>query len=129
MCCAGDMTSEPTDEFNALPADWASHPELLAGLTVDDDDEHDDPVLRWPEGRTVDTWREDYPYPERMSRPQYEYEKRPLQMALRIRAVRLLRAVRNPRPMGSDGWFLRVSAPAVGSMRERSRGPGGKMYV
>ena len=76
------MTSEPAQNFNALPEDWESHPELLAGLRVDDDDEHDDPVLRWPDGRTVDTWREDYPYPERMTRHQYEYEKRPLQIEL-----------------------------------------------
>src|ERR1700728_4062896 len=76
------MTSEPGQDFNALPEDWASHPELLAGLKVDDDDEHDDTVLRWPDGRTVDTWREDYPYPVRMTRQQYEYEKRPLQIEL-----------------------------------------------
>ena len=76
------MTSEPANEFNALPEDWASDQDLLAGLTVDDDDEHDDPVLRWPDGRTVDTWREDYPYHERMPRHQYEYEKRPLQIEL-----------------------------------------------
>jgi len=82
MCCAGDTTSETANEFNALPADWASDRDLLAGLTVDDDDEHDDPVLRWPDGRTVDTWREDYPYRERMPRHQYEYERRPLQIEL-----------------------------------------------
>ena len=76
------MSSEPPNEFNALPEDWESNSDLLAGLTVDDDDEHDDPVLRWPDGRTVDTWREDYPYRERMSRHQYEYEKRPLQIEL-----------------------------------------------
>ena len=76
------MTNESDNEFNALPADWESNQDLLAGLTVDDDDEHDDPVLRWPDGRTVDTWREDYPYHERMSRHQYEYEKRPLQIEL-----------------------------------------------
>ena len=76
------MTTEPANEFNALPADWASDRDLLAGLTVDDDDEHDDPVLRWPDGRTVDTWREDYPYRERMPRHQYEYEKRRLQIEL-----------------------------------------------
>ena len=45
MCCASDVTNEPRS-FNALPVDWASDPELLAGLRVDDDDEHDDPVLR-----------------------------------------------------------------------------------
>src|SRR6266851_639752 len=82
MCCASDVTNETTDLYNALPLNWASDPELLAGLTVDDDDEHDDPVLRWPDGRTVDTWREDYPYPEKMTRDEYEYLKRPLQIEL-----------------------------------------------
>jgi len=76
------VTSALDNPYNALPANWASDPELLAGLTVDDDDEHDDPVLRWPDGRVVDTWREDYPYPEKMTRPEYEYLKRPLQIEL-----------------------------------------------
>jgi polyphosphate kinase 2 len=76
------VTSEPANEFNALPANWASDRDLLAGLTVDDDDEHDDPVLRYADGRTVDTWREDYPYAEKMSRPDYEHAKRPLQIEL-----------------------------------------------
>jgi polyphosphate kinase 2 len=76
------MTSEPAQAFNALPEDWASDPSLIAGLTVDDEDEHDDPVLRWPDGREVDTWREDYPYPEKMTRQEYEYLKRPLQIEL-----------------------------------------------
>jgi hypothetical protein len=49
---------------------------------VDDDDEHDDPVLRWPDGRVVDTWREDYPYSEKMPRAEYEDLKRPLQIEL-----------------------------------------------
>jgi polyphosphate kinase len=76
------MTSAASHDFNALPVDWASNRDLLAGLTVDDDDEHDDPVLRWPDGRIVDTWREDYPYPEKMTRDEYEYLKRPLQIEL-----------------------------------------------
>jgi polyphosphate kinase 2 len=76
------MTSATSHEFNALPLDWATNRDLLAGLTVDDDDEHDDPVLRWPDGRIVDTWREDYPYPEKMTRDEYEYLKRPLQIEL-----------------------------------------------
>jgi polyphosphate kinase 2 len=76
------VTSHPTAEFNALPEDWASDPALMAGLTVADDDEHDDPVLRWPDGRVVDTWREDYPYTEKMTRDEYEYLKRPLQIEL-----------------------------------------------
>src|SRR6195256_553276 len=82
MCCARCMTSATSHDFNALPVDWATNRDLLAGLTVDDDDEHDDPVLRWPDGRIVDTWREDYPYPEKMSRDEYEYLKRPLQVEL-----------------------------------------------
>ena len=76
------MTNDTARLYNALPLNWASDRELLAGLTVDDDDEHDDPVLRYADGRTVDTWREDYPYSERMSRAEYEYLKRPLQIEL-----------------------------------------------
>ena len=82
MCCACPVTSALDNPYNALPANWASDAELLAGLTVDDDDEHDDPVLRWPDGRIVDTFREDYPYPEKMTRAEYEYLKRPLQIEL-----------------------------------------------
>jgi polyphosphate kinase len=82
MCCASDVTSEPASEYNALPEDWASDPVLISGLRVEDDDEHDDPVLLWPDGRVVDTWRQDYPYPEKMPRPEYEYLKRPLQIEL-----------------------------------------------
>jgi polyphosphate kinase len=81
MCCAREV-STASDDFNAIPANWASDQDLLAGLTVDDDDEHDDPVLRYADGRTVETWREDYPYSEKMSRPEYEYLKRPLQIEL-----------------------------------------------
>jgi polyphosphate kinase 2 len=82
MCCARGVSIESADKYNALPLDWASDPDLLAGLRVDDDDEHDDPVLRYPDGRTVDTWREDYPYDEKMSRHEYESLKRPLQIEL-----------------------------------------------
>jgi polyphosphate kinase len=82
MCSACPVTSTPDNPFNALPLNWASDQELLAGLSVDDDDEHDDPVLRYPDGRTVDTWREDYPYQERLTRAEYEYLKRPLQIEL-----------------------------------------------
>jgi polyphosphate kinase len=76
------VTSTAAAGFNALPEDWASDPGLIAGLRVDDDDEHDDPVLRWPDGRVVDTWREDYPYAEKMTREEYEFRKRPLQIEL-----------------------------------------------
>jgi polyphosphate kinase 2 len=82
MCCARGVSST-AENFNALPENWASDHDLLAGLTVDnDDDEHDDPILRWPDGRIVDTWREEYPYAEKMTRDEYEYLKRPLQIEL-----------------------------------------------
>ena len=51
------------------------------GYMVDDSDE-DDPVLITPDGQRVDTWREDYPYEERMSRDEYEHIKRALQIEL-----------------------------------------------
>jgi polyphosphate kinase 2 len=53
----------------------------LPNLTVDDSDEGD-PVLIGPDGRPVETWREGYPYDERMSRAEYEQLKRPLQIEL-----------------------------------------------
>jgi polyphosphate kinase 2 len=49
--------------------------EDLTGLRVDSDDE-DDPVLLRPDGTVVDTWREDYPYGDRMSRAEYDSDKR-----------------------------------------------------
>src|SRR5262250_387528 len=56
-------------------------PALLDGYQVQDDDD-DDPVLLDREGRPVETWREDYPYHERMSRPEYDRVKRLLQIEL-----------------------------------------------
>lgn len=50
---------------------------------VVDDNEDDDPVLLTAlDGRVVDTWREDYPYNERLTRPEYELQKRLLQIEL-----------------------------------------------
>ncbi len=46
------------------------------------DNDDDDPVLLWPDGTPVDTWREDYPYDERMTRDYYERAKRLLQIEL-----------------------------------------------
>ena len=42
----------------------------------------DDPILRSVDGTIVDTWREGYPYDERMPTPEYEVEKRLLQIEL-----------------------------------------------
>jgi len=51
------------------------------GVWVDDSDE-DDPVLRNADGSQVDTWREEYPYTERMTREEYDHLKRVLQVEL-----------------------------------------------
>ena len=71
--------------FNALlPSPGSEDPEdlaLLAGLKVVDD-EDDDPMLLWADGTPVDTWRQDYPYDERMTRDYYELHKRLLQIEL-----------------------------------------------
>ncbi|GAB3195319.1 polyphosphate kinase 2 [Geodermatophilus arenarius] len=47
-----------------------------------DEDWDDDRELFDPEGRRVETWREGYPYTERMERREYEIEKRRLQIEL-----------------------------------------------
>lgn len=51
------------------------------GFTVLDEDD-DDAVLVSPDGTPVDTWREGCPYATRMTRDQYELEKRLLQIEL-----------------------------------------------
>jgi polyphosphate kinase 2 len=68
-----------------LPSPWSTDPAdlaVLAGLTVADNDDDDDPVLLWPDGREVDTFRQDYPYPTKMERSEYEHRKRLLQIEL-----------------------------------------------
>ena len=64
-------------------------PELLRSLTPEDardlvvlDEDDDDPVLLRRDGTQIDTWREGYPYDERMSREEYEAGKRLLQIEL-----------------------------------------------
>jgi polyphosphate kinase 2 len=55
----------------------------LRGLAVDGTwDEVDDPILLGPDGTPVDTWREGYPYDERLSRHEYEMTKRLLQIEM-----------------------------------------------
>jgi polyphosphate kinase len=77
MCCASSVIRVLPSPGSEDPAELA----VLAGLTVVDTDD-DDPVLLWPDGRTVDTWREDYPYDERLPRDEYERAKRLLQIEL-----------------------------------------------
>jgi len=53
----------------------------LSGYRVADDDD-DDPVLLNADGTPVDTWREEYPYDERLARALYDHDKRLLQIEL-----------------------------------------------
>jgi len=46
------------------------------------DDEDDDPVLLRADGSPVDTWREGYPYDDRLPREVYDRDKRLLQIEL-----------------------------------------------
>jgi polyphosphate kinase 2 len=77
MCCIYNVLNSLPSPGSMDPTDLA----ILAGLTVEDNDD-DDPVLLWADGTPVDTWREDYPYGERMSREYYDREKRLLQIEL-----------------------------------------------
>ncbi|MFD0841804.1 polyphosphate kinase 2 [Williamsia serinedens] len=53
-----------------------------SGFTVDDSDDDDPRLIVSRDHAVVDTWREDYPYDERMARHEYETEKRLLQIEL-----------------------------------------------
>ena len=55
--------------------------DLTQGFSVADD-EDDDPVLLDADQMPVDTWREGYPYDERLDRATYEHDKRSLQIEL-----------------------------------------------
>jgi hypothetical protein len=59
-----------------LPVTLESH-----DFRVHDDDD-DDPILLDVNGVPVDTWRENFPYDERMGRDEYEEQKRLLQIEL-----------------------------------------------
>ena len=66
-----------------LVSHYAPPPALdqVDGYQVVDVDD-DDPILLDAAGSHIDTWREGYPYAERMSREQYESDKRLLQIEL-----------------------------------------------
>jgi len=66
-----DQTTEP---YQGAIAD-------LIGYRVSDNDD-DDPVLLNADGTPVDTWREDYPYDQRLPRVEYDQQKRLLQIEL-----------------------------------------------
>ncbi len=53
----------------------------IDGHTIGEDHD-DDPILIDPSGRAVDTWRDNYPYDERMAREEYDETKYLLQVEL-----------------------------------------------
>ena len=55
--------------------------EQYEGYRVEDDGD-DDPLLVGPDGHPVTTWREGYPYSERMTRGEYDHLKRGMQIEL-----------------------------------------------
>lgn len=69
--------------FTSMLRDVREYIDLLhiEGHTVGEDID-DDPVLLDPDGRAVDTWRENYPYDDRMDRYEYEETKYRLQVEL-----------------------------------------------
>ncbi|MFD3483759.1 polyphosphate kinase 2 [Streptomyces sp. NPDC058665] len=67
----------PADERDQDPATSV----LLDGLTVDDRNP-ERPVLLDKSGRPMKTWRQNYPYAEKMRRREYERTKRRLQIEL-----------------------------------------------
>lgn len=78
------MTTPPLDLSRPLDLDEVlagTQPLDLDGLSVLDIDD-DDPVLLRRDGSAVDTWREGYPYDERMDRAEYDAGKRLLQIEL-----------------------------------------------
>jgi polyphosphate kinase len=68
---AGSTGSDVPDELE----------QELASLHVEVDDDGEPQLLR-PDGSIVDTWRENYPYSERMRRSDYDRRKRLLQIEL-----------------------------------------------
>ncbi len=69
--------------IDALQADLSADEFVERGLSVQGTfDEIDDPVLIGPDGRPIKTWMEGYPYDVRMTRAEYEADKRLLQIEL-----------------------------------------------
>ncbi len=56
--------------------------ESLGSYRVEYDPDDGEPELVGPDGRRLETWREDFPYPERMTRKEYDVAKRQQQIEL-----------------------------------------------
>lgn len=75
-------SSEQQPKARADDADLSpAAAELLAGLQVDEQ-RPEQPVLLSGEGKPLRTWRENYPYEEKLGRTSYERQKRILQIEL-----------------------------------------------
>jgi polyphosphate kinase len=69
--------------IDALKADLSADEFVERGMSVQGTFDHiDDPVLIGPDGTPIMTWKEGYPYDERMGREDYEEDKRLLQIEL-----------------------------------------------
>ena len=90
-----EAVDEIVDEAQVVPLEQAVETgelaEELAELSIGsvkirelmvEDADDDDPQLLFRDGRPVDTWREGYPYDERLTRDVYDREKRLLQIEL-----------------------------------------------
>src|SRR4051812_32775485 len=55
---------------------------VSSGYSVRPDEHGSDPDLIGPDGDPIESWREDFPYPERMDRDTYEEQKYALQIEL-----------------------------------------------
>ncbi|HEU4421089.1 MAG TPA: polyphosphate kinase 2 [Pilimelia sp.] len=77
-----DATAPPADQPqpSSLPVSGLLLDRLADYRVIDHDD--DDPVLTTRDGQPIDTWREGHPYQERLSRDEYERDKRLLQIEL-----------------------------------------------
>lgn len=76
-----DKRGRPSKRAAKAPASTAAEQLLESNLDVEADDAGN-PLLLDANGKRVDTWREGYPYDERMSRKEYDRTKRLLQIEL-----------------------------------------------
>src|SRR5450432_2405594 len=76
-------TKPPSHKHHRVEIDAHTALDDLAHYRLEiDEGDLDDPVLVGPDGARIETWRENYPYNERLDRADYEQGKRALQIEL-----------------------------------------------